>query len=250
MQLVQLKADTRGRVREVMVQPGDTVKAGQVLALLDMEEQEVEQRRLRNSLQALQERMHLAQHQLDSASSDWQAVRPLYKQDEATPIKPKEWVRVEERRSEVKQLSLQEEDLRLQLLKLDKALAKAVLRSPIDGQVLTRQVEVGNVVGSALDSGNGRDSLFEIADTGALRAECAVREADAFELRQGQAVQLVAGQKAPPIALTLTQLSPVISQDQGSVRKLWLDIPRAQAAQLTVGMSATAYFTQTAKELE
>ncbi len=181
---VEVGAEITGRVLQVHVNFNDKVTRGQVLAEIDTE--------------TYQARVEEAQAQLTAANASLQNAR-------ATAIESKQ--KLERGKATLAQGVLTQQDfetleanqaranaqivsagaqvtLAQASLKVVKTnLAKAVIRSPIDGVVLNRNVEPGQTVTSGLQT----PVLFVLAaDLGELQLNVQVDEADVGSVREGQ----------------------------------------------------------------
>ncbi|MEA3508399.1 MAG: efflux RND transporter periplasmic adaptor subunit [Synergistota bacterium] len=148
---VTVAADRQEYIREVKVDVGDSVRAGQTLLVLDrrttlenMEAQKAREVEARNKYQRLK-----SLQQAGGASS--QEVEGAY-------------------------ASSQEASARLQELRT--ALGRLTVNSPTDGVVSARNAEVGDLVSPG-------QMLFTVADLNALEAELDVSPSDAVEIAVG-----------------------------------------------------------------
>ena len=190
-----------GEVRQVLVEPGQWVKAGQVLALVDRSVQAQTAASLAAQVAVAQSDREIAQSELDRAQalvdrgfiSKADLQRKAATRDAAAA------------RVKVAQATLAQQ--RASNGRLD-------IRAPAAGLVLTRAVEAGQVVGAA--SG----TLFRIAADGELEMRASMAESDLAALRAGAraTVTPVGGQQG--FAGTVWQVSPVVdpSTRQGMAR--------------------------------
>lgn len=118
-------------------------------------------------------------------------------------------------------------------------LAKAVIRSPIDGIVLKRQIEPGQTVAASLQA----PVLFTLAENLAqMELRVAVDEADIGKVREGQAATFTVdaySEQVFPATITQVRLAP---QSAGGVvsYETILSLSNAQLL-LRPGMTATAH---------
>ena len=167
-----------GMVTAVLVDAGDYVRAGQVLARVDRSVQVQQVNQLAASVQQARADMALAQSELDRAKalvekgfvSKADIDRRTATRDSAA--------------AQVRVVSAQLDEARARLARLD-------LRAPGDGLVLQRAVENGQIVGP------GGEPLFRIAQNGAMEMRAEVAEQDITRLKVGlpAQVQLVGGAK-------------------------------------------------------
>lgn len=198
-----------GQVTRVLVQPGDWVRAGQVLAVIERSVQTEQVRSLAAQVEVNRADAKLAQAQLDRASA-------LVKRgfisradiDQRTATRDAANARVN---VAVAQLAEQ----RARTGRLD-------IRAPASGLVLTRDVEPGQIVGS------GSGVLFRMAKDGEMELMAQLSEGDLATLRPGNSaiVTPVGGQTE--FTGRIWQVSPVIDPQtrQGIAR---ISIPYNEA---------------------
>jgi len=162
-----------GPVAEVLVDFNSQVRAGQILARLDPTP--FQQRIVQAQAQLAQ-----AQAQLAVAESDFQRYALLQQRGFASAqLIAQQRAARDTARAAVAQASAQVATARTDL-------DRSVIRSPIDGVVVDRQVNVGQPVASSLQAA----TLFVIAqDLSRLQANITVDEADIGEVTEGQAVR-------------------------------------------------------------
>lgn len=180
-----------GEVRSVLVQPGDWVRAGQVLAVIERSVQSEQIRSLAAQVEVARADAKLAQAQLDRAKS--LVSRGFISQadiDQRTATRDMNNARVN---VAIAQLGEQ----RARTGRLD-------IRAPAAGLVLTRGVEPGQIVGG------GNAVLFRIAKGGEMEMLAQISEADLTKLRVGnRATVTPVGGKAQFVG-QIWQVSPVV----------------------------------------
>jgi RND family efflux transporter MFP subunit len=180
-----------GIVTNVLVQPGDWVGAGQVLATIDRSVQVQTGESLAAQIKVAQSDARLAQAELDRASqlvdrgfiSKADLDRKAATRDAANA------------RVRVAQAQLAETRARTGRLNI---------RAPAAGLVLTRNVEPGQVVSSA--SG----TLFRLARGGELELRAALSDADMTSVKVGVPAQVTPVGSTQQFAGRVWQVSPVI----------------------------------------
>jgi HlyD family secretion protein len=152
----ELKFNRAGRIKQIMVDEGDYVKEGQILARLGDE----------------QERFSLlqAENALKQAKSDLEAAK----------------VSSSKNIIEEKQRQVRERELELQLRKKD--LEDTVLRAPFSGVVSKIYVEEGEITSSANVSASS--DILRLIDTSILFADVSADEVDISQIEIGQKVQV------------------------------------------------------------
>lgn len=180
-----------GEVRQVLVQPGDWVRAGQVLALVERSVQSEQIKSLAAQVEVARADAKLAQAQLDRAKA--LVSRGFISQadiDQRTATRDAAAARVN---VAVAQLGEQ----RARTGRLD-------IRAPAAGLVLTRAVEPGQVVSG------GSTVLFRLAKGGEMEMLAQVSEADLQSLRVGNSATVTPVGGTDQIAGRVWQVSPVV----------------------------------------
>lgn len=162
-----------GPVQEVLVDFNSQVRAGQVLARLDPTP--FQQRIVQAQAQLAQQ-----QAQLAVAQSDYARYQTLQQRGFASEqLMAQQRAARDTARAAVASAAAQVATARTDL-------ERSVIRSPIDGVVVDRQVNVGQPVAASLQAA----TLFVIAqDLSRLQANITVDEADIGEVNEGQAVR-------------------------------------------------------------
>ncbi len=167
----------RKRIVEHCDCEGKTVKKGDILARLD----DGPERALLTELEARRERIQEEAQRLEGLLERNVTTRVTY--DE-------------------KLTQLREQDARIAAQK--DRIGELVLRAPMDGVVLRRDGEVGEIAGI-----NAADILFWIGQTKPLRVVAEVNEEDIIKVHQGQRVLLRHdGHAGAPLPATLSEITP------------------------------------------
>lgn len=190
-----------GEVRQVLVQPGDWVRAGQILAVIERSVQTEQIRSLAAQVEVNRADAKLAQAQLDRAKA--LVGRGFISRadiDQRTATRDGANARVN-----VAIAQLAEQGARTQRLDI---------RAPAAGLVLTRAVEPGQIVGS------GSGTLFRMAKGGEMEMLAQVSEADLAILRPGNSAIVTPVGGKTSVAGRVWQVAPVIDQQnrQGIAR--------------------------------
>ena len=162
-----------GPVQAVLVDFNSQVRAGQVLARLDPTP-------FQQRIVQAQATLAQAQAQAAVANSDYQRYVLLQQRGFAS-----EQLMAQQRAArDTARAAVQQAQAQVAAARLD--LDRSVIRSPIDGVVVDRQVNVGQPVASSLQAA----TLFVIAqDLSRLQANITVDEADIGDVREGQDVR-------------------------------------------------------------
>mgnify|MGYP000960495401 CR=1 FL=1 len=190
-----------GAVTAVLVEPGDWVGAGQVLARVERSVQSEQARSLAASIVVAQADARLAQSELDRAQA--LVSRGFISKadiDRKTAARDAALARVR-----VAQAQLREQQARN---------GRLDIRAPAAGLVLTRAVETGQVIGP------GSGILFRIARGGEMEMLAKVSEADLRALTVGVNAQVSPADGGKSFTGQVWQISPVVDPQnrQGIVR--------------------------------
>jgi HlyD family secretion protein len=190
---VEVKSTVAGEVRQLPVEAGDKVVEGQLLALIEPDPTQ--------SLQLYQKRSAVDQARIRLKEQEQDVVRrhSLYKRN---------MLSAEEYERAANALIQTRNQLRLAELEVEVLEAKANLSpdqkhsdlradelkiiAPIDGVVIRRSVEIGEVVASGISSFTGGTAMFEIGDPSQMIVKSEISEVDVGRLQVGQPVDVVA----------------------------------------------------------
>lgn len=200
-----------GEIVEILVEEGDIVTPGQVLARLDGDRLTLRARKARADFENA--RRELTRH-----------------------------TRLSERRA-ISEAALEELEFRVDALKAALELAEleagyADIRATIGGVVASRHIKVGSQL--ALN-----DAVFDIADTTKLMAHLAIPQTELAKFSSGEAVN-VSVDSAPgeTVPATIARISPTIDASTGTFRAtVYLDNRDGRLAPGMFGRFTVAYET-------
>lgn len=170
---VEVGSQVSGMVASVVADYNTTVKKGQILAVLDKS-------LLQTQLQEAEAAVLKAETQLSQTQRSHQRNQQLF---ESSHLAQKEW---ELSRTQVKLDSASLLSTKAQLRKASINLEYAVIRSPIQGKVISRSIEPGQTVAASLST----PTLFVIAeDLSKMEILALVDESDIAQVKEGQHVE-------------------------------------------------------------
>ncbi len=170
-----------GRIVELLVSPGESVKAGQVLAKLDSPELESLQLEIRNAQTALNLSLKL---QSSTEAAGKSGAIPEIRFIEAKYQVQKDRAAVEIASAKWLSLQLSTEALEAMLEAPDEPFQQLLaLKSPIDGTVTHTDLSVGKVI-------NSKEHLFEVLDLSSVWLKIGVLEKDLALVEIGQSLEL------------------------------------------------------------
>jgi len=239
---VEISSELSGIIRTVKADYNDRVKVGQVLAELDTDKLKAEVAHSRATLLARQANVQEAEARVAEKQSEYERIKRLQAKnfssqadlDTARAAYQTALAALASARAEVEvaqaNLDVDETNLR-----------KACICSPIDGIVLSRDVEPGQTVASSLQA----PVLFTLAeDLGQMTLEVDIDEADMGKVREGQqAVFTVEAFPERDMPASITELRYAPETVEGVVTyKAELAIDNSGLL-LRPGMTATAEIT-------
>ncbi|WP_374536008.1 efflux RND transporter periplasmic adaptor subunit [Chitinimonas taiwanensis] len=190
-----INAEVDGVLREVLVRPGETVQAGQILARFEASD-------LNNQLAARAATRERARAELELAKKNRERNANLLKQGFISPNAYDE----SENAVAVAAAQLKAEEAQAALA--SKAVSDGVVRAPFGGIVASRKVEPGTRVGV-------NQTLFSLVDLDELEFEASVAVSRLPAVKQGQPVRLnIEGFGDKPFNGSIERIAPVA--DAGS----------------------------------
>ena len=183
---VTVGSQISGQVTEVLVDFNSPVKKGDVLARIDPSTYEAQIAQGSAQVASAQAQLRQAQATLRNAELDYRRKADLGGErlvsnadvDLARSARDQAQAQVNSAQAQIRQQTASTQSSRLNL-------GRTVIRSPVDGVVLTRTIEPGQTVAASLQA----PELFKIAeDLGKMKIELAVDESDIGQVKQGQAV--------------------------------------------------------------
>lgn len=191
---VDLKAEVSGRIEKLPAKEGDLVKKGQLLVQLDPEPFQLKVDRAK----LVVDRARLA---LATTTRDVSRAKTLLATGTVSSDAVDDLVTARSK------AELDLRDAQLQLRESSKDLAGAFVRAPMDGQLITLNVEEGEMAASAV-SLSGGTALGVVADPSRMKVEVEVGELDFARLRLGMPVEVSTGSEgARPLKGKVTFIS-------------------------------------------
>jgi len=187
VRLVEVGSQVSGKIEKLYVDFNSQVKAGQVLAELD-------QSLLKAKIDQNNANYLSAEASLERAKVTLENLKKKY--DRSLSLFGKDLISFEEKeaaeaayleaKTDVQASNARLAQARSQLDSSRVDLAYATIRSPIDGVVINRLINIGQTVAASFQA----PKLFEIAnDLSRMQVECDVDEADIGKVKEGQKVR-------------------------------------------------------------
>ena len=187
---VTVGSQVSGQITEVMVDFNDRVTKGQVLATIDASTYQAQIEQGSAQIASAQASLRQAQAGLRNAQLDYNRKADLGRQqlvsksdvDLARASLEQAQAQVNSAQAQIRQQTASTQTTRVNL-------SRTVIRSPVDGVVLTRTIEPGQTVAASLSA----PELFTIAeDLAKMKIELAVDESDIGQVKVGQVVSFSA----------------------------------------------------------
>jgi|WetSurMetagenome_2_1015567.scaffolds.fasta_scaffold117205_2 HlyD family secretion protein len=240
---IAVKSKISGIVKKLYVDIGDRVKLGDPLMDIAPDPTPLEYAEANSQLD-------LAQVAFDNATREMDRAKTL---KEKNLISDQEFENVKGKYDEA-QLRVKRSKENLALIgkgqtKIADQVVENVIKSPVDGTVLARHVNIGDPV-VPLTSYQAGTELLGLADMSDLVFKGTVDEIDVGKLKVGMQVELKVGALPKDKVLgTLSKISPKAHKEEGStVFDVEINLADASATTLRAGYSANADIIITKKE--
>ena len=239
---VDVGSELSGTVETVTVDFNDKVLRGQVLARLDTDRLEAQVLESRAALHSSEAKVKEAQATVQETRLTFERCEKLSERQLCSSAE------LDNARAAYARAQATEASTRAQVAQSratldgkEADLAKAVIRSPIDGLVLLRQIEPGQTVAASLQA----PVLFTLAeDLAHMELHVAVDEADVGRIAEGQAARFTVDawpERSFPARITQVRYAPRTVEGVVTYETV-LTVDNADLA-LRPGMTATAMIT-------
>jgi len=239
---VDVGSELSGIIETVAVDFNDRVHHGQVLARLDTDRLQAQMLESRAALMASEARVTEAQATVLETRLAFERCEKLAER-QLCPAGDLDTARAMFARAKASEASARAEvaEARATLDGKETELAKAEIRSPIDGLVLLRQIEPGQTVAASLQA----PILFTLAeDLAQMELHVAVDEADVGMITEGQAAEFTVDawpERSFPATITQVRFAPRTVEGVVTYETV-LTVDNSDLA-LRPGMTATAVIT-------
>lgn len=174
---VEIKSKASGEILFLGAEVGDFVNKGSVLGQID-------QRTPKNILDQSKSDLEAAKVRLSNAESQYERGKELH---EKGSISDKDYEDIQENYAQAKS-TLVRTEVTFENAKI--ALDDTVVRSPVTGTIISRTVEVGQVISSPTSAVGGGTLLMTMADLSKVRVRSLVDEIDVGKVTIGQTVSI------------------------------------------------------------
>jgi HlyD family secretion protein len=234
---VEVKSKASGIVKKLYVEYGDRVKKGQLLAELDKEEIQARVDQARAQVEASSaslnaSRADLARSKVDAEGPDVPTLKRAYERAQgmakqgvvsaqalddaqrnyelALNKQNVAKAQIQVLQAKIGQAEAQLAQDRANLKQLEEQLSYTTIESPLDGIVLSRDVEVGDAVSSILVLGSTATLVMTLGDTSEVYVKGKVDESDIGKVYLGQPARIkVESYKDKTFTGKVTKISPM-----------------------------------------
>ena len=199
---VEIKSKASGEILYLGAEVGDTVEKGSMLGQID-------QRTPKNILDQSKSDLEASKVRLDNAKSQFERGAELHSNGS---ISDKDYEDIQESYAQAKSTVVRTE-VSYENAKI--ALDDTVVRSPVAGTIISRPVEVGQVISSPTMAVGGGTILMTLADLSKVRVRALVDEIDVGKVSIGQVVSIkVAAYRDKEFFGTVSKVEPLAKVEQ------------------------------------
>ena len=199
---IEIKSKASGEILYLGAEIGDFIKKGEVLARID-------QRTPQNNLEQASADLDVAKVRLANAESQFFRSEKLHNEGS---ISDKAFEDAQEAFSSAKSQYVRS-NVFLENAKI--SLDDTLVRSPIDGTIISRPAEVGQVITSPTAAVGGGTLLMEMADLNKVRVRALIDEIDIGKINIGQEVTLrVSAYRDRKFTGVVSKIEPQAKEDQ------------------------------------
>jgi HlyD family secretion protein len=176
---VEIKSKASGLVEDLPVEQGDYIKRGDLIARLDQKDE-------RAAVSQAQADFDIATAELKKSQREYERRNELFTQN---------LVSEEEREQIELSLAIAKGKLVQATTALDRAkerFSESVVRAPIDGVILQKYVEMGQIIASGISNVSGGTPIVDIADMSSVHIQAGVDEIDIGKINVGQPATVIA----------------------------------------------------------
>ena len=199
---VEIKSKASGEVLYLGAEVGDLVKKGSILGQID-------QRTPKNILDQSKSDLEASKVRLENAKSQFERGKELHSQGS---ISDKEFEDIQESYAQAKSTVVRTE-VTFENAKI--ALDDTIVRSPVEGTIISRPVEVGQDISSPTQAVGGGTVQMTMADLSKVRVRALVDEIDVGKVSIGQTVSIkVAAYRDQEFFGVVSKIEPMAMVEQ------------------------------------
>jgi HlyD family secretion protein len=199
---VEIKSKASGRIDDFPVEEGDFVKKGDLICRLDQTD--------------IQAEVDQAQADIDIARAELKQAQTIL--DRSQQLYDKKLISAEEWDKSTLTLAQAKGKLIRARTSLDQAnvrLDETIVKAPIDGIILQKYVEAGQIIASGISNVSGGSPIADVADMSFVHVEAGIDEIDVGKVRIAQPANVVA-EAYPNMATTgeIIRIAPEAKVEQ------------------------------------
>jgi len=179
VRMVEVKSRASGEVRAVRVESGDEVTVGTLIA-------EVDPRDVRNAFEQAEADLQSAQVKLETTTAQLNRMKELRDSNSATE---QEYEAALDQQASARTAVVRAQTNR-ELAR--EKMGDVTIRAPINGTVIERTVEQGQIIASATGNVSGGTTLVKLADLSQMRVRALVDETDIGRIQAGVEARVTA----------------------------------------------------------
>jgi len=234
---VEVKSAISGKVIEILHRDGDTVRRGQVLARVEPDLNQAQ------SLADTKNSVASAEIRFAEAKKNWEADNKLLLQGLLAPKQARDaetaYLETRQEYEKAREKYTLAEKSGIPIGQSAASFQGSSIVAPMDGLVLTKNVEIGESITSGVSSFNAGTVLFTVADTSRMIVKAGVNEVDIGKIRVSMPVRVTLD--AYPKVLfngRIDRIAPAVRLDD-KVRVFDIEVRLdAQGRELRSGMTA------------
>ncbi len=176
---IEIKSKASGQIEDLPVEQGDVVRKGDLIARLDQKDE-------RAAVAQAQADLDIAQAELNQAQRIYDRRNELF---DRKLISEEEWNQIELNQTVARGKLIQVTTV---LDRAEERLSESVVRAPIEGVILQKYVEEGQIIASGVSNVGGGTPIVDIADMRSVHIEAGIDEIDIGKIHIGQAALVIA----------------------------------------------------------
>lgn len=176
---VEVKSKASGQIMTMTIEEGDRIKKGDLIARIDETD-------LRNAYEQAIADLDLAKATVAQSTSNVKRQTELFSRGLLSQAEIDQ-VKLEEVRAKAQEVKAE-----IELSTNETRLKEAVVRSPIDGIILQKDVEAGQIIASGINSVSGGTLIATVANMDSVYVQAEVDEVDIGQVTLGQRAKVVA----------------------------------------------------------
>lgn len=234
---VEVKSAISGKVVEILHRDGDVVRRGQVLARVEPDLSQAQ------SLADTKNSVASAQIRFEEAKKNWEADNKLFTQGLLAPKQHRdaeaEYLETRQEYEKAREKYVLVEKSGIPISQSAANFQGSSIVAPMDGVVLTKDVEIGESITSGVSSFNAGTVLFTVADTSRMIVKAGVNEVDIGKIRVAMPVKVTLD-AYPKVVFRgkIDRIAPAVRVEE-KVRVFDVEIRLdAQGRELRSGMTA------------